>query len=651
MKLFLGFGALLAIMIGLVIYNTVQMQQMKTLQDEVYEHSKEDATTQKARRVGYKLYTVMADAQINGISTGLEKTWKEYSEEARATMKDLAKIAETDEEKKWVEKATQETEGMIDVYETQLKPVLLANNKAANAQKMVDIDEDLDKHLQDMQVPLRDLSKEMEDIAKASDAKYDGVYFTVRTISILLLIIGVITAVAIAVIITRGITIPLTAGVKFANDIAEGNLATHIDEKHLKLQDEIGTLTNALNAMLKKLTEIVVSVKSSAVNVASGSEQMSSSAEELSQGASEQASSVEEASSSIEEVSSSVEEVSASVEQVSSSIEEVSASVEQMTATIRQNADNASQTEKIAQKSASDAKEGGAAVKETVKAMKEIADKVSIIQEIARQTNLLSLNASIEAARAGEHGKGFAVVASEVQKLAERSQMAAGEIGVLSKSSVEVAERAGSMLEKLVPDIQKTAELVAEINAASGEQSNGSQQINNAVQQVSGAIQQVSGAIQQVSSAVQQVNASTQQISQIAQQNASGSEEVASTAEELSSQAMQLQDTIAFFKIDDDTETSAGKRASSGSAKHPAAHSAIHQTQQNTAVHTPPVLAAAHVLPVNNQQNSNGGQNGNKQKLEIKETVAAAAGKVKPKGYTFDMHNPGDLEDGEFKKY
>jgi methyl-accepting chemotaxis protein len=247
-----------------------------------------------------------------------------------------------------------------------------------------------------------------------------------------------------------------------------------------------------MNDMTGRLRVVVADVKGAAANVASGSQQLSAGAVQLSQGTTEQAASAEEASSSVEE----------------------------MSATIRQNADNARQTEGIARTSAADAQKGSQAVLETVDAMKKIASRISIIEEIARQTNLLALNAAIEAARAGERGKGFAVVASEVRKLAERSQVAAGEINQLTASSVEVAERAGTMLAKLLPDIQKTAELVKEINAASMEQNSGAEQINSAIQQLNNVIQQ----------------------------NAGGAEEIASTAEELSSQAEQLQNAMTFFK-------------------------------------------------------------------------------------------------------
>ena len=302
--------------------------------------------------------------------------------------------------------------------------------------------------------------------------------------------IGILLLTGAVVIIVRTTLMPLSGLTKKAGDIANGDLTGTIDHEN---KDEIGQLANALNSMIAKLKEVVTEVKTAADNVASGSQQLSAGSEQMSQGATEQAASTEEASSSIEE----------------------------MNATIKQNAGNAMQTEKIAQKSATDAQESGKAVTQTVSAMKDIAQKILIIEEIARQTNLLALNAAIEAARAGEHGKGFAVVASEVRKLAERSQSAAGEISKLSSSSVQIAEQAGQMLARLVPDIQQTAELVQEITVSSKEQSSGADQINGAVQQ----------------------------LNQVVQQNAGAAEEMSSTAEELSSQAEQLQETISFFKV------------------------------------------------------------------------------------------------------
>jgi PAS domain S-box-containing protein len=279
-------------------------------------------------------------------------------------------------------------------------------------------------------------------------------------------------------------------------EVEKGDLTAEIREAHLSREDAVGRMSKAISNTIKKLGEIISQISASADNVAAGSQEISSASEEMSQGATEQAAAAEEASSSME----------------------------QMAANIKQNADNAQETEKIASKSAADAAAGGEAVTKTVEAMKAIAEKISIIEEIARQTDLLALNAAIEAARAGEHGKGFAVVASEVRKLAERSQKSAAEISRLSTSSVEVAERAGEALHKLVPDIRKTAELVQEISAASNEQSTGSDQINNAIQQ----------------------------LDQVIQQNSSAAEEMASTSEELSAQADYLQQAVTFFKVDKD---------------------------------------------------------------------------------------------------
>jgi methyl-accepting chemotaxis protein len=236
---------------------------------------------------------------------------------------------------------------------------------------------------------------------------------------------------------------------RFAERIATGDLTVTFQEHAAQY-----TLTQALNTMVQRLNQVVSEVTSAAAHVASGSQQMNSSAEEMSQGATEQA----------------------------ASIEEVSSSMEEMAANIRQNADNALQTEKIARQSAEDARNSGQAVTQTVSAMKEIAKKIKIIEEIASQTHMLSLNATIEAAKAQEHGKGFAVVAAEVRGLAERSRVAAEEITELAGSGVTIAEQAGETLTMLVPNIQRTAELVQEISAASHEQSSGTEQINHAIQ-------------------------------------------------------------------------------------------------------------------------------------------------------------------------
>jgi methyl-accepting chemotaxis protein len=284
-----------------------------------------------------------------------------------------------------------------------------------------------------------------------------------------------------------------------ATNIADGDLTVLVRER--SSQDK---LMQALGSMVGGLVRTVTDVRTIASEVATASQAISTTSVEVSTGASIQAASAEEASSSME----------------------------QMVSNIKQNADNAQQTNKIAIKSAKDAQESGKSVVEAVTAMKEIASKISIIEEIARQTNLLALNAAIEAARAGEHGKGFAVVAAEVRKLAERSQRAAGEITQLSITTVNVSERAGEMLQKLVPDIQRTAELVQEITAASQEQDVGAEQINKALQQ----------------------------LERVIQQNASASEEMAATTEQLTAQSDQLLSALGFFRTADEGRTHAAPR-------------------------------------------------------------------------------------------
>ncbi|MBF0628038.1 MAG: HAMP domain-containing protein [Magnetococcales bacterium] len=306
----------------------------------------------------------------------------------------------------------------------------------------------------------------------------------------------------IAFLIARAVSGALNKGVAFAQSIARGDLTATID---LDQKDEIGQLANALKEMSAKLREVIGEVSTAAAQVSLGSNEISNTAQSLSQGVTEQAASVETTSHALAAISGSCQ----------------------------LNTDSSNTTQTIALKASEDAAKGGEAVNQAVTAMKEIASKISIIEEIARQTNLLALNAAIEAARAGEHGKGFAVVAAEVRKLAERSQTAAGEISHLSASSVSISEEAGSIIGKLVPDIQETANRIQGITECSRQQRDGISDIGQSIQQLETVVQQTAGS----------------------------SEELAATAEELSSQADMMAQSIAFFNVGQSAPAAARKRA------------------------------------------------------------------------------------------
>ena len=311
----------------------------------------------------------------------------------------------------------------------------------------------------------------------------------VKTGMLLLSSLAIGFIVLIALYLTKNITTSVNDLKRGFTHIAGGDLTMRID---VKSRDEMGQLADSFNQFIQRLRQVIVEVKELTDKVTNDSRQMSVGATRMSEDTQRQAMAAEQASSSME----------------------------QMVATIKQNTENALQTEHIAVRASEDAKQSGQAVAGAVTAIQEIAKKITIIEEIAGQTRLLSLNATIEAARAQEQGKGFAVVASEVRGLAERSQSSANDINQLAESSVGVAEKAGAMLNELVPTIQKTANLVQEIHAAGKEQYTGVGHINEAIQQ----------------------------LDLVIKQNMSTSQEMAFTAQELASQAEQLQSTISFFK-------------------------------------------------------------------------------------------------------
>jgi methyl-accepting chemotaxis protein len=303
-------------------------------------------------------------------------------------------------------------------------------------------------------------------------------------------IVGPLLAVLLAWVLSRSITRPLHEAVSLTGKLASGDLTTAIE---VKGRDETALMMAGMREMVQRFGSVLGEVRGAVGSLSGASGQVAAAAQALSQGTSMQAASVEETTTSLE----------------------------QLSASISQNAETSKQLEAMAVRGAADAEESGLAVNETVEAMAAIAERISIVEEIAYQTNLLALNAAVEAARAGEHGRGFAVVASEVRKLAERSQKAAKEIGSLAGRSVKVAERSGMLLKELVPSIRKTAELVQQVAAVSREQASGVVQMNRAMVQVD----------------------------QVTQRNASAAEELSSTAEELAAQAESLQQMMTFFRV------------------------------------------------------------------------------------------------------
>lgn len=487
-KLIVSFMSIVILFLISGGYSVYQLWELGNMQDEAAKRAEDAVIISEAAEMGNALYSVYADAIINRDLEQNRRDWNEIEQETIDDLNLVQGIVDHPDEERWIASAKDVMNKFLATYDELI--ILIEQDTSGDLTAIAELDAIADQYKEEAHNYLIDIQTSLTAEMTEAAAAYDKKSKNIIVISIVLSAFAVLIAIIFIAVLVQLIATPLKRGVEFANKIAGGDLSANLE---IEQKDEVGVLVNALNNMSSKLKEIMASVISGTDNIAAASQQMSSTSQQLSQGASEQAASVEEVSSTMEE----------------------------MTANIEQNSENAAQTQKISIAAQTGIIEVNEGAEKAVEANKQISDKIGIINDIAFQTNILALNAAVEAARAGEHGKGFAVVAAEVRKLAEHSKGAAEEIVDLAKNGLALTQQAGDKLAEMLPEIEKTTNLVQEISAASNEQTNGAGQVNSTMQQ----------------------------LNDVAQQNAASSEELSGNAEEMSAQAEQLKEVISFFKI------------------------------------------------------------------------------------------------------
>lgn len=490
-KLGLGFGAVLLFLAIVVGLNFLSGTRLKAIQDAGAVRASDARLAAQCAGAPARIYQVIAGAIINRDLAAAQTRWKAEIKDETRLLAILGTQLDTPEEKQHMAQAEADLAKIVETFEGRLLPLL--GSTQGLSPEIVVIDANFDVLISSFASSLTAIAESLIKEMDAEDELYDQIQGSTLVLTLLVSAAALLAGLGLALGISQSVGGPIRAVTAIAGQLAEGNLGVEIEDRWRKGRDETGDLARAFGTMVDRLSGIASEAKGVSDSVASGSAQISSTAQQISQGSTEQAAAAEESSASIEEMASA----------------------------IRQNAESSAGAESLARKVATDVETGGESVQNTVAAMREIASKIGIIEEIARQTNLLALNAAIEAARAGDSGKGFAVVASEVRKLAERSQRAAGEISSLSVRSVAVAEEAGQLLESIVPEMRRSAELVQDICAASSEQAQGASQVQKAITQLDSVIQQ----------------------------NSAASEELASMAEELAGRSETLAQTLAWFRL------------------------------------------------------------------------------------------------------